>query len=682
MKQSVKKNIDHSKKNKLLNDKRFIAFIYIVVIFILYGQTLNFGFTWFDDDVILLRNKDYISDFGNLPGSIIRDAEFRKNTIELYRPLQNVSFITDAAIGGFRPGMFHLTNMLLHLASVIMLFFLLETIGFNLHVAFLGGLLLAMHPVFAFTVNWLPARGDLLFAFWTILSFYLFIVFLNRRKTKWLWWHLAAFFFAIMSKETAIIIIPVCTLYYVYIHNKQEFYRWQLIPAAGYSVIVLFYFFLRKMAVHGIQGDAFGLSPFIYNLQVIPETMFRFFVPYPIVALPFYSLLPTIGGVAIIAIITWVSLKFAKNQRLILFGAAWFVGFTIPSMLYRPEWSDYIYDYIIHRSYLPFVGLIIIVLEIYDHNRRLINSRLPGRIAAFLFIIFAILNYSFTREFKDPITFWKYAVKTNERSAFTHLYLGGALFFENQHSPAIESYSRALKIKPDLGEALINRGITYASAGDHKSAVKDFSAYLDLFPGDTMAIQYRSTSFMELADYSGALPDLIFLRSAGYRTEKVMYSLALCKLLTGNYPEAKHEFDSLLNIYPDNFSYLKAGALADLMNGEADQAIAKYQKVLKVDLSANILSNLGYAYWQAGMYNESLDNFERAEVLSAENLSVSLGLMLAYSSLGKDDEVRKAKDKALKTDPSLRDGTKSLEALQQGGYLFTPEQLEKLKRLF
>ena len=127
-----------------------VALILAAVVLLLYGHTLKFGFTWFDDDAILLRNQAFVSEISNTGQAFLRDAEFRPKSMELYRPLQNVTFMMDAAMGGYdHPGVFHFTNLLLHFLASFLLFLLMKRLGFSVRLSLLGSLILAIHPVFA-----------------------------------------------------------------------------------------------------------------------------------------------------------------------------------------------------------------------------------------------------------------------------------------------------------------------------------------------------------------------------------------------------------------------------------------------------------------------------------------------------------------------------------------------------
>ncbi|MFO7722514.1 MAG: tetratricopeptide repeat protein [Bacteroidales bacterium] len=652
------------------------------LIILIYGQSIGFQFSWFDDDAILLRNQAYVSDPGNLLPAMMRDAEFREKSMELYRPLQNVSFIIDATLSGFRPGMFHFTNLLLHFLVCAIAFLLFTELGFGRAVAMLGSVILAIHPVFAFTVSWIPARGDLLLALWTLFSLLFFIRYLKYRKSYQLILHLAGFAMALLSKESGIIIPFIALFYYLFIYSSKHWGRWQIITILAYVIIMIPYFYLRSGAIADIRPGAFGAGPLLQNLPVIPETLLKFFIPYPIVALPFYDSLRTAGGLIFLGLLIYLALKQKRDSALWIAGAGWFLAFTLPSMLYRPDWSAYIYDYIIHRSYLPLIGILLLLLLIIRNVGEKLMVLPWSRLTISIILLFIALSFSFSRTFRNPMSFWEYAVSTNPESPFAHTYLGGAYFFSEQPLKAIQSYDKAIALKPDFREAVLNRGITLASVGEHKKAINDFSNYLILLPGDTMTLAYRAASYIETGNYDDAKADLAILHNAGQVTEKTLYQSGLSNLLTGDYEAAKGYLDQLLIQSPSKTQYLKVAALADLMQGDADGAISKYLQVLAQESpNQNTLSNLGYAFLEKSEHTMALSYFERALALGNESLSLNLGLLLCYDALGRNEDLKEAMERTTLLNGGIPLTPERFRDLDNQGYLFTQKQKRALEKI-
>ncbi|MBU6205973.1 MAG: hypothetical protein KJS45_11375, partial [Bacteroidetes bacterium] len=75
---------------------------HVVVLFliplILYAQSFGFNFVFHDDDSIILQNAEVLKQF-DWQKLLFTDAWILKKQIELYRPLQSITFALDYQIG-------------------------------------------------------------------------------------------------------------------------------------------------------------------------------------------------------------------------------------------------------------------------------------------------------------------------------------------------------------------------------------------------------------------------------------------------------------------------------------------------------------------------------------------------------------------------------------------------------
>ena len=72
---------------------------------------------------------------------------------------------------------------------------------------------------------------------------------------------------------------------------------------------------------------------------------------------------------------------------------------------------------------------------------------------------------------------------------------------------AIEDFTRALMLMPELTNALNNRGIAYGKLGEYDRAVQDFSAVVEIEPEHVLAYNNRGEVFFQSGSYDNALAD-------------------------------------------------------------------------------------------------------------------------------------------------------------------------------
>src|SRR5260221_3370796 len=159
-----------------------LATLYIALCaLIVYIIVLKFSFIDLDDIAIIKQRFFIIGHLSNLKLAFTTDA-FLGTTGSFYRPLQTVTFMLDAAVGGPNPFIYHLTNLLLHIASCLSLYWLLLTLRYQRLPSFILSTIYAAHPVFVSVVAWVPSRGDELLTLFTILSVILFLKSLTSRS--------------------------------------------------------------------------------------------------------------------------------------------------------------------------------------------------------------------------------------------------------------------------------------------------------------------------------------------------------------------------------------------------------------------------------------------------------------------------------------------------------------------
>lgn len=167
-----------------------------IVAFAAYLPALTTGFNA-DDYLILWRIK-----------SIERSAEafayFKFAFYDYFRPLGFLSFALDWRIWHLNAFGFHLTNILLHATTSLLVFVLLRRFA-DARNAALGALLFALHPASHEAVYWIAARFDLLATGFILLA----LLLLERTAVTWRAAGLLSFGFALLAKESAISLLII-----------------------------------------------------------------------------------------------------------------------------------------------------------------------------------------------------------------------------------------------------------------------------------------------------------------------------------------------------------------------------------------------------------------------------------------------------------------------------------------
>jgi tetratricopeptide (TPR) repeat protein len=290
-----------------------------------YLNTLGNGFVW-DDWQIIVENP-LLKGVRNIPRLLLSEDTFPGERTGYYRPVTYVSFLIDRMLWGGAPLGYHLTNLLLHLATVVTFFLLLLRFGAGRACAFCAAALFAVHPVNSETVNFLAGgRNTLLSALFTLLTFYFFLA---RRRTI----SIACYGLAVFSKEFALLLPPLLWLYDRWVSGEKRpasQYVWYLLPAGVYLVV-------RSLVVTTpLWFDAANLAE---RLATVPRILAGYGRSLVYLELPILPrlLLPGetssasyLGGIVITFIVVGSIIWLTRGDRYARFAFAWLALFLVP----------------------------------------------------------------------------------------------------------------------------------------------------------------------------------------------------------------------------------------------------------------------------------------------------------------------------------------------------------------
>jgi tetratricopeptide (TPR) repeat protein len=149
-----------------------------------------------------------------------------------------------------------------------------------------------------------------------------------------------------------------------------------------------------------------------------------------------FSVFYTLAG--IIAVIVIVVIIFRKkhrsNIRPILFGAFWFIGFCLPNMFVRLVSANDSFEYLMHRTYLPYVGLLILVLFLCPEKWFELKAKAHTAILGGLLLLMAGISVEQQKKFKDALSYWGSAIEYAPDKAWFRYYMGRFYFKQKDYS--------------------------------------------------------------------------------------------------------------------------------------------------------------------------------------------------------------------------------------------------------
>ena len=631
-----------------VGNKSKIYFLALILVpFILYFRAINFDFSNYDDTNIIIQNYNVLKNLENIPKTFTTDC-FLTNKTSFYRPIQTLSFMIDAQISGTNPWGYHLTNIILHILSVIFLFLFLKLTDIKEDIAFLLSLLYAVHPMLTMAVCWIPARGDLLLTLFGLISFVTFINYFRTKKDKFLIFHFLSFLILCFSKETAVV-FPLLFVLYYYLIIKQNTFQKKIIPFLiiwGSSFIVYFIFRTNVIKVSEPSSVA-GILPLIKNLPAIPITFGKFFIPQGLTTMPLFNLFSIFIGILILILFVLLIIKIrAYNNSYLVLGAVWFFCFTIPPLIYRLGLADHHAEYFEHRTGLPLIGILIVVGVLINELLNKIAFKKILNVFLGVLIIFSILSWFHSYDYSDAKAFFSSAIKADSNNAVAFNLRGNIYFNEGNYEQSLKDIDNSIRACSYYSYPYFNKGSYYRSMGDHKQSEYYYSLALNydtLYP--ILNPNYESV-YIDLAVEKISLHKfdeaLVVLKKAiafDPRDCKIYNNLSVAYFYKGKFDSAISASSKAIELAPDSASYFNNRGLAKYSSTDYTGANNDFRKAEELNPNDPITYfYLGITALGMGDNNGAIANLTSAIKLNSNYSSAYYCRGVAYSKINKPTE--------------------------------------------
>ncbi|KQC09380.1 MAG: hypothetical protein APR62_02625 [Smithella sp. SDB] len=392
---------------------------------------------------------------------------------------------------GLNAGGYHLTNLILHIFSTLMLFWLFRRMTQKMWRSAFVAAFFALHPLHVESVAWIAERKDVLSAFFFMLTLCLYVYYTEKPDiNKYL---LVVFCFAcgLMSKPI-VVTLPVVMILLDYWPLKRLWRLREKIPFTVLSVVVCvvtFYTqykpFVKDFPLNSRVANA--LVSFVTYLE-------KTFWPHNLaVFYPFVDKLPVcqvLGSAILIIVISVAVVTVAKKLPCLLVGWLWYVTILLPVIGIVQVGNHSVAD---RYMYLPLIGIGIMMawgmpLLFQDIKIRK-NILFPAGIATIA--ILAILTWQQCGYWKNSIILFSRALQVTSNNYIAYNNRGVDYDEVERYQEAIKDYNEAISLMPNYQEAYNNRGISYGKLGRYQLAINDFNKIIDLNPNHVKAYYNR-----------------------------------------------------------------------------------------------------------------------------------------------------------------------------------------------
>jgi len=540
---------------------------------------------------------------------------------------------------------YHLTNVVLHILSALLLWRLLARLGVRL--AWLGGLLFVVHPLTVESVAWICELKNTLSLPLLLMAMLAYLHY-DRHGDRISYLRSVAAFIAAMLSKSSVVMFPVIILLYAWWHHgRVRLVDWKRSAIFfGISLVIgVVTMFLQQTVPPGqdpiVSLDPLsrllcaGLSVAFYlskcfwpaNLTVV---YFRWDVqaerPWELFFLLLLALL-----------LVWLVTRRTAWSRNTLFGFLFFLINLVPVLGFiRMTWMRYTWvaD---HLVYLPMIGLAGLVAaavsNLYDryaHKRFFISA-----LVALVVLAMAWQSHSYAKLFQKSVVLWRDNLRLNPQSSLGYNNLAVTLAGHGQPEEAIQWIRLGLKVQPGQSLAYVNWGTSLMELGRIPDAIAVYQVALALRPDDPLAHYQLGTALMQSGQIDQAIEQ---------------YRLVIALL-----PDDVEAHTNLTD------AYIETGRLAD--------AIEEGQRAVAIDPDyPDAHYNFGIALGQMDRTTEATDQFTQAARLSPDDPEIRYNLGIALLQEGKTPEALQQLQKALELKPDYAAARSAIERLQNPGH--------------
>lgn len=577
------------KNSKKPTSKSSISFIILLIAacIIVYGNSIGYNFTNWDDPVHVLENPDIKSFSAQNVTNM-----FGVNERYMYHPLTILSYAVNYKFSELSPAGYHMFNLMLHVCNAILAFYLLVLLLKNNMVALIGSLLFAIHPLASEPVCWISGRKDVLFAMFFLSSLLLFLKF-TETKGKWLYiFSLMLFAASMLSKPMALSLPLVLILFDKYLNRQINFKTIiEKIPFAVVAVTIFLIPILHKANAPALP-DSFSYS-FSENYSVSDRILlsvnallfypFRFLLPYGLTA---YHGFPSLqqGGLplqyflmpVVLLILIFLLFKYKNVWKELWFGIL-FYAITILPVLHLIPYGTNIY--LAERyAYIPMLGLVIVLAGYILKNIYAPDKRTKTiSISVAVIVVFSIACVKQNQTWKNTIALWDRNIDIYNDGFYGYFNRGNEYKKLNKQAEALTDYNTSIKLNTKFMEGYYNRGNVYSDLGKSTEAINDFTKAIELNPTYFVAYFNRGNSKAALNDFNGAIADYSLAIKIKPNYDEAYANRGNAKGMLKDYAGSIEDYNHSIKLNPDNASAICNRALSKLNINDKTGACADLQ---------------------------------------------------------------------------------------------------------
>lgn len=557
-----------------------------------------------------------------------------RNTTVAGRPMANLSFALNYAVGGVETRGYHVVNLIIHICAGLILFGIIRRTLLRPRwreqygraatgLATAAAMLWVVHPLQTESVTYIIQRVESLMALFYLLTLYAVIRYAERPGVRWPVIAVVSCALGMATKEV-MVTAPIVALLYDRAFLAGTFRealqkRWRLYAglSATWLLLACLIAGAPRSATAGLGVK--GITPLMYattQLGVIVHYLTLSLWPHPLCldyAWPLITpwreaIVPGMIIAVLFAVTIWALVRRPAAGFL---GAAFFLILAPTSSIVTIK--DAAFE---HRMYLPLASVIVaIVIVTYLVIQQLKPGlRRPVGLALFLLAFTAAggATIARNRDYQDQLRMWTDVVRQRPNNPRAHFGMGTACATLGQWDEAIGHYQLALELDPDDARTHNNLAIVYARQGRTADAMAEYQKALTIQPARAEAHNNLGILLAGQGRFEEAIAQYQAALKSDSRWAGAHNNLGNALSRVGRLAEAADAYRQAIRLQPNSANAYNnlAGLLIQL--GRAAEAPAEYEAALNLAPTSTIIrTNYADCLLRLGRKAEAAEQYRR-----------------------------------------------------------------------
>jgi tetratricopeptide (TPR) repeat protein len=476
-----------------------------------YGQVVRFPFTGYDDAYYV--GPDTAMSHG-LSWANLRYA-FTHLHFHLYYPLTLLSHMADAQLYGQWAGGHHLTNLILHLICIALVYLVFRLATHEPGRSAAVAALFALHPLHVEAVVWIAERKELLCTLFTLLALLAYGAYVRRSGWRR---HLSVsllFLCALLAKPMAVTLPAVFLLVDIWPlrrwkvgedareEGSERFTAWSSMWKRTWPLLrEKLPWFAMSLAFSALTVVANREGGLLTSLTALPipwrignavyaygqylakallPTGLSVFYPHPGRTLPLGM---TAASALLLFLLLWLGFRWRRKAPYLLVGVLFFLGTLLPviGFLQVGSLQAYADRYTYFTLLGPFAALVWGISD-WAEQRHLKPSWLKGAFAAVVLFLTVLTWYQVRSWRSDESLFGRSLALYPNGNYVAWAVLGNAYMEKGQLTPAQKALENAVAIAPNLSYPWLELGDVLVKEGDDSRAEACYRKAIELSMG-------------------------------------------------------------------------------------------------------------------------------------------------------------------------------------------------------